>query len=125
MIQYATTQMRLFFLTKEHPTEAFHTLLANRMLVVATNDVLDDLIAHVDTIDTFKGIKRSLSALLNIAQRHLNQPQNKFNNKQVASLLLDFFLKFVEVQKGHLLTVDDSVLLIERGEKVLLLLEGV
>jgi hypothetical protein len=79
------------------------------MLVVATNNVLDDLIFHVDTIDTFKGIKRSLSALLNIAKRHLNQPQNKFNNKHVASLLLDFFLKFVEVQKGHLLTVDDSV----------------
>jgi phospholipase/lecithinase/hemolysin len=111
------------FYDREHPTEAFYTLLANRMLLVASNDVLDDLIARFDLVDANPAFKHSLGAILHAVKRRINRPKNNHHNT-LPRLFLSVFLHVVEAQADRIIAVEDSVILIERGEKVLAILGG-
>ena len=106
------------FWDSEHPTSAFHALMADFMLTTAAEDLLDDLILRVAMLDVHKGTKRSLTAKLDAAMSNLQ----KHNNVASVQGSLRAFINSINAQTNKKIAADDATILIERAERIMDLL---
>ncbi len=103
----------------EHPTSAFHALMAEFMLATAAEDILNDLMMRVAMLDLHNGFKRSLAAKLDAAMLKL------LNNNSNASVRgsLRAFIKSIKAQTGKKIAANDAAILIQRAKRTIALLK--
>ncbi|MEK7321561.1 MAG: SGNH/GDSL hydrolase family protein [Pseudomonadota bacterium] len=117
------TPLSYVFWDDEHPTAAFHAVLADRMAVAVMLDIFDDLAERLRAVQAPKGVMTSLGAKLTGVRRLLTDAGTA--NDAAAAAKLKAFVLAVEGQqrKGDLASAEAAVL-VERAEKVIFLVKA-
>lgn len=106
------------FWDKEHPTTAFHALMAQRMEI---NARLGALVRQVDELDAKNGVK---SPLLDKSQGALDVlVDGNLNNDQAAIGKLGDFIAIVQAKAGKTIAPDAAESLITEAQDIIELLE--
>ncbi|WKJ90092.1 SGNH/GDSL hydrolase family protein [Methylomonas montana] len=100
------------FWDNEHPTTAFHAVLANQIRLTLIAGLLDDLRQQVIDLDLHKGIERSLLAKLAITNRHHgDEPEHNGH-------ALHAFIHEVKAQRSKKIAKVDANALIDRARQI-------
>lgn len=109
------------FWDNEHPTTAFHAVLANQLRLTLIADLLDDLRQQVTDLDLHKGIERSLLAKLATTQKHHDEDVREDHASE--HINLKAFIHEVKAQRGKKIAEVDANALIERARQIKLVIE--
>jgi len=104
------------FWDREHPTAALHAVLADHMLTAAVQDILDDLIQRVASLDASEPTRRPLAATLDRAWQAFSNPSCR--DDQAAVALIDAFVHVVEGRAGRAITAEDAATLVDRAQRL-------
>ncbi len=110
------------FWDKEHPTAAFHALLADRMRSTIMVDILDHLKEGVSVLVLGDRAKSRLIAKLDGARGLLSDDNTR--NDQRAADKLENFMDIVGNMQGRRIPNASALALIDGAEKVISVLEG-
>jgi len=104
------------FWDREHPTTALHAVLADHMVTAAAQDILDDLIQRVASLDVSEAQRRPLAATLDRAWQALTNPT--CSDDQAAKALINAFVHVVEAPAGRGIAADDAAILVDRAGRL-------
>lgn len=106
------------FWDREHPTAAFHAVLARKAMATFAPDMLDYLTLQVSKLDIGDRLRDRLNNKLDRASRKLAN-----GNSEAAASKLEKFIEVVEAKQGKQIPEDDALSMIMRAEKIIALLD--
>lgn len=107
------------FWDREHPTAAFHALLAQSALATFVPDMLDYLTLQVSKLDIKDKVRNSLNKKLDSASQKLAKGKSAD-----AAAKLQAFIEKVEAKQGKTIPEDEAASMIMRADKIIALLDA-
>ena len=107
------------FWDREHPTAAFHALLAQSALATFVPDMLDYLKLQVSKLDVRKKVRIALNKKLDSAIQKLADGKSAD-----ATSKLEDFIEAVEAKQGKKIPEDEAASMIMRADKIIALLNA-
>ncbi|CAG1022447.1 Lipase 1 [Methylococcales bacterium] len=104
------------FWDNEHPTTAFHAIMASKIEFTLISNLLQDLRKQVVDMDLQKGIERALLVKLTIAKRY--HEDGRKNNDNAIPIVLHGFINEIKALRGRKIPRAEANALIERTQQI-------